>query len=294
MPLFRSRFKDLGNTTYPYVDPSGSLSIPKNSPSSSYIAQVVSDTTALRKAKKAANLLLVERMANNARTRQANRPTGRINRAGRRQATRAINAPVSLGGISRNLVPRLQAVSNGLSITHSEPFSTQPLTAGGVLNYFKLALIPALMPYLDGVAVNFGKWKWTRLRLRYVPACPATTEGESALGLIYDRQDATSATFVQVASMARAISYPPWGGFNPNGAATVTVEVDCASFDKPRYGYMKVAAFNALTTSDQNNYCPVSLACATQGSTTAVAVGGRIWADYTIVLSDPIVPGINA
>lgn len=219
----------------------------------------------------------------------------RTNRQPARRArsnTAVISAPVSMGGISRNLIPHMQQLENGLHVTHSENFSTLPLTALGALAYFRVALIPATMPYLAGLGSNFGKFKWTRLRLRYVPSCPATTEGESALGLVFDRQDAAAATFNQVTSSAHAISFPPWGGFS--GSASVTIEVDCSQFDKNRYSYMAVAAFNALGASDQNNYCPVTLITATQGSTLAVPVGGRIWADYSIQLTDPIVPGINA
>jgi len=199
-----------------------------------------------------------------------------------------------MGGISRNLMPKLTSISSGLMVTHSEPISTLPLTAAGVLNYFRLALIPSLFPYLNGVAANFGKFKWRKLIIRYVPACPATTEGESALGLYFDRQDAVAATFLQVASMQKAISFPPWGGFNNNGGPSIIITVDTTKFDKNRYSFMLTAAFSALTASDQNNYCPVSLACATQGSTAGSAVGGRIWADYSVELTDPIVPGINA
>ena len=228
-------------------------------------------------------------------TKAAKRNLALKRQASRRRngaTTTATQMPVSMGGISRIGTPQVASHARGLTITHSENVSTLPLNALGALNYFTLQLIPTL-PYLKGVAQNFGKWKWLKLRIRYVPACPATTEGECAMGLYFDRQDAIAATFLQVSSMHKAISFPPWGGFSNNGASTVTIDVDCTEFDKNRYSYMTSANFAALSASDENNYCPVSLALATQGSTTAVPVGGRIWFDYTIQLTDPIVPAIN-
>lgn len=207
--------------------------------------------------------------------------------------TQVVSAPITAGGVTRGKIPMMNNLTNGLIVSHSETISTLPLTAAGVLNYFTLALIPSLFPYLNGVASNFGKYKWRKLIIRYVPACPSTTEGESALGLFYDRQDAVAATFVQVTSMMKAISFPPWAGFGSIASKEVTIHVDCNGFDKPRYSYMTIANFTALSASDENNYCPVSLATATQGSTAGSPVGGRIWVDYIIELTDPIVPGLN-
>lgn len=206
-------------------------------------------------------------------------------------STMIVRAPVSLGGISRNGTPKIKSDPHGMTITHSENISTMPLTALGVLNYFRLALIPALCPYLNGLASNFGKWKWLKLRIRYVPACPSNLDGESVMGLTFDRQDAAAATFVQVASMSHSISFPPWGGFN--GGQSVVMDVDCNRFDKNRYSFMFPAAFAGLSPSDQNNYCPVTANFATQGSTAGSTVGGRIWLDYTVQLTDPVLPAVN-
>lgn len=207
--------------------------------------------------------------------------------------TLMLSAPITAGGVTRLKVPKMSNLTNGLIVQHSETISTLPLTVGGVLNYFTLAMIPGLFPYLTGVASNFGKYKWKKLIIRYVPACPSTTEGESTMGLYYDRQDAVAATFVQVTSMQKAISFPPWAGFGSVASKEVTIQVDCNSFDKNRYSFMTVANFTALSASDENNYCPVSLATATQGSTAGSPVGGRIWVDYIVELTDPIVPGLN-
>lgn len=189
---------------------------------------------------------------------------------------------------------RYENISNGLRITHSEPITVAKMIVLGALDYFRIAIIPSQCNYLTGVAANFGKYRWRKLVVRYVPSCPATTEGEVALGMVYDRQDANAATFVQTAQLDKGIAFPPWGGFNNSGGPSITMTVDTNKFDKQRYSFMGLAAFNALSSSDQNNYCPATFCVATQGSTVAVTVAGRVWLDYSIELMEPISSGVNA
>lgn len=221
------------------------------------------------------------------------RQSQRKRQSRQQRARRVVSAPTARGGITPNLPPRLSGNGQILRINHCEPFVAVNMTALGVLDYARSPLIPASMPYLTGVAANFGKWRWTKLVLYYVPSCPTSADGEMAFATIFDRQDAPSATFVQVASMTGGVTTPPWGGGPFAGPGAVRVVVDCSRFDKPRYSYMTTANFNALTASDQNNYCPVTLARATQGNTAGGAVMGRVWADYSIELLDPIVAGLN-
>lgn len=214
-----------------------------------------------------------------------------------KQATTvAVRQPTARGGVSRNRVPRsLNNIAfNGLVITHCEPFATTGFTALGVLSYATTPIIPPNFSFLNPIAANFSKYSWLRLHLYYVPACPTTTQGECAMGNYYDQQDASSATFVQTSQMKNGISFPPWGGGPEVGADAVTIDVDCKDFDKPRYNYVTFSTWNALSTSDRNNYTPVNLAVACQGSTAAVTLAGRIWCSYSIRLIDPIPGGLNA
>lgn len=211
----------------------------------------------------------------------------------RKRTTNIVRAPVTQGGISRNSMPTMSASGASLRITHCEPFQSQGLTATGTLNTFTTAMIPAVMPYLNGIAGNFGKWRWVRCLVFYVPSCPTSTSGEMAMGQSFDRQDAAAFTYLQCASLNGGVSFPPWAGGPPFGPGSVSTFIDCSRFDKPRYAYTSITTFSALTSSDQNNYCPVTLAFASQGSTPAVATAGRFWCAYTIDLMDPIVAGIN-
>lgn len=215
------------------------------------------------------------------------------NRSKRRTSNRVVSAPASRGTNYMNTPPRLVGNGHKLTISHCEPFIAVNMTAAGALAYATSPIIPASFNYLTGIANNFGKWTWKRLVLHYVPSCPTTADGEVALGTYYDRQDAVAATFVQVTQMQGGVSTPPWGGGPFTGSGAVRVDIDCSRFDKPRYSFIGTTPFNALTTSDQNNYCPVSMARATQGNTAGGAIMGRVWAEYTVELIDPIPSGIN-
>jgi len=209
-------------------------------------------------------------------------------------AHRTIRESMAAGAITRNFPSRSLSSSEGLILSHCEPLLAPGLNAAGALAYSTNAIIPPIFPYLIGIAQNFSKYRWLKLHFYYVPACPTSTLGEIAMSNFYDWQDASAATFIQTAQMKNGVSFPPWGGGEEYGANAVTIDVDCKDFDKARYLYIQVAAFNALSTSDRNNYAPVNLAFATQGSTAAVSLAGRIWCSYTIQMLDPIPTGLNA
>lgn len=210
--------------------------------------------------------------------------------------TVSIAAPATMGAISRNRMIQSTVANGGLILSHCEPFASAQLSALGVLSYQRQAFIPGILPYLSGIASNFGKYAWKRLHIYYVPSVPTSTEGEVAMGTVYDRNDASGATFIQTAQMKCGISFPPWGGGPEFGADAVCFDIDCSDFDKPRYSYIANTAFNALGATDQNVYCPVTLTLASQGFSGAVpiSIAGRIWLSYTVHLTDPIPSAVNA
>lgn len=212
----------------------------------------------------------------------------------RRMSVAMQSAPINRGPLVRSGAPQMIGTARGLTISHTEPINFQQMIAAGALNYYTQALIPSFFPYLNGIAANFGKWKWQKLTIFYVPSCPSTTAGEAAFGLYYDRLDAVAATFLQTCALDRAVSYSPWLGSTSTGSGNPSIEVDTTRFEKPYYSYVTVTSFNSAAVNDQTALCPVSYASATQGSTAALALSGRIWCRYTIALLDPIPPGINA
>jgi hypothetical protein len=211
----------------------------------------------------------------------------RQGRRSRRSVTTTVSQPTARSGISRNIA------MDGITLSHSEPFGSLSMIAGGALGYFGTPMLPWNFPYLTGLAANFAKYKWLKLRVYYVPSCPTTTQGECAIGSYFDQQDAIAATFIQVAQMKGGISFPPWGGGAEYGKDAVCLEYDVQNFEKPFWKYISQAAWTALTVSDRNQYTPANLAVATQGSTLAT-FAGRLWCDYTVRLVDPIPAGINA
>lgn len=210
------------------------------------------------------------------------------------QSRSRVTVPASSGFITRNRAPRANYGNSGtLTINHCEPFSTAPLLAAGALSYNTLPVIPSFIPWLSGLAANFGKWRWLKMRVYYVPSCPTSTQGEVAMGFYYDQTDAIAASFVQVSSMDKAVAFAPWMGASSTGGTAVQSIANCQQFDKPRYNYIGSAAYTALPSNDKNPYTPIILAVATQGSTAAVTIAGRFWVEYTVELLDPIVSGIN-
>jgi hypothetical protein len=218
------------------------------------------------------------------RVRRAAPPTMAPNN---RRGVTSIRPPASTGSIVRN--PQLRT----LVVSHSEPFFGVALTAAGALNFNRAAIIPAVFPYLAGIASNFSRYKWRRLRIYYVPSCPTSTQGEVALGTVDSFEDANAATFVQVATMSHGISFPPWGGTIDRGPDAITLDIDCNRFEKPRYNYVATTQFNSYSNPEKDSVTPILLCLATQGSTAAVTIAGRVWISYTIELIDPIPAGVN-
>lgn len=211
----------------------------------------------------------------------------------RRANSVAIGVPASKGAISRPLSMQAASRASTLVVSHCEPFQNISLTAAGVLNYTTIGIIPLAFSYLNGLAAQFSKYRWRKLHIYYVPSCPTSTQGEVALGLYDDWADAGAASFVQVATMNKGISFPPWGGGAEFGANSISIDVDVSMFDKPRYNYINAATFNPLSNVDKDAYTPVILATASQGSTAAVTIAGRVWVSYTIELINPIPGAIN-
>lgn len=209
-------------------------------------------------------------------------------------STKPIQVPATMSGVTTRIPPSLSSAGNSLTISHCEPFATATLTALGVLVNASIAMIPTAFPYLAGIATNFGKFRWRRLRIYYVPSCPTTTQGEVVMAQVFDTQDATAFSYVECSGMSDSVAFPPWAGGPPIGPGSVGTDVDCSKFDKPRYDVVTLTTYNALTTSDKNNYTPVRWVYASQGSTAAVTIAGRFWAAYTVELLNPIPPTTNA
>lgn len=214
-------------------------------------------------------------------------------RVSSRGTPRYITAPAARGSIVRNPQPMFRNLGEGgLIFSHAEPFTTFPLTALGALNTQRIAMIPPLLPYLNGIAQNFSKYCYASFEIYYVPVCPSDTEGEIVMGLSYERLD-NIGTFLQLATKDKAVSFSPWLGSTSTGTGNPSIMVDCTKFEKPWYPYVSQTSFNSAAVNDQTSLCPFSFDGASQGSTVAVATAGRVWARYTIKLIEPVPAAIN-
>jgi hypothetical protein len=121
------------------------------------------------------------------------------------------------------------------------------------------------------------------------------------MALTYDRNDAGPVNRSAVTQCYKAISFPPFAGYDGaaylnsgQGAANaITLKLDTSRVDKPWYPTIQSTPFTALATIDQNQFCPASW---TQGNDSGAAVGvnlGDLFWKYTIEFIEPINPTMN-
>lgn len=214
-----------------------------------------------------------------------------------------IKAPSAGGAILRNREPMLRPSRDKLIVSHTEPIFT---VNGGLAGAFVVAqgnLAPFNFPWMNGIAVNYSKWRWLKIDLIYIPSVPTTTSGEVCMALVYDRNDTNPVSFAALQQFYRAVSGPVWAGYegssllNRHDIATcpgaVVLPVDTSRFGFAWYRYITQAAFIALgSVSDQNLYLPCALVAGDQGAPGAQLLG-RVFARYTIEFIEPIPASSN-
>ncbi len=214
-----------------------------------------------------------------------------------------VTVPSVGGAIYRPRVPRLIAAREGVMVANTERFTTSVTTlAAGATTFNRVDLCPASLPWLNGVASNYSKYRWTNLQLFYIPACPTSQFGVVAMGLTYDDNDPTlGVTTALVQQLYRAVSGPVWAGYDgasalnsdsmqvPNGAMCCVL--DCGKLDKPYYKYATTAQIAAMSTQEQGIYIPAQLLWATDNGVAATV--GNIVVKYTVELIEPIPSVLN-
>lgn len=222
------------------------------------------------------------------KNKNKNKPTTRI----------ASNA--ASGFIVRNKQPNIQTKGSALMIHHVEPLTNVVGGAAGVFVAGIVSLVPIAFPWLNGVAINFSKYRWHRLTLFYVPTIPTSSPGEMAMGLSYDRQDTTPTSMQQVQTYKDSVSSPVWGGadgsslFNGDKreGSVVYLDVDVKYFNEQYWRYVTNATFGAMNLADQNVYCAANLIHGNFGASGATTQG-RIYAKYSVELIEPIASALN-
>lgn len=215
----------------------------------------------------------------------------------------AVSAPAS-GGIisSRRRVPSVSSNGVGTIVKNTEAFIDINSAALGAFSVSASAIIPTTPSWLAGLADLYSKYRWKRLRFVYIPGCPTSTQGNAAVSIAYDRLDASPASLVAMQQSYRALTFPPYAGFDGamalqtfnNVAGMVVMDVDVSRVDKNWYPVIAPAALAALPANIQNPYVPATLYTGSVNGPAVATYFGTFYIQYEIEFIEPVNPTQNA
>jgi hypothetical protein len=163
------------------------------------------------------------------------------------------------------------------------------------------ALIPTTFGWLGALSDLYSKYRWRKIKLIYIPACPTTTPGSTCMSLGYDRFDTNPASIQAMQQAYKAITFPPYAGYDGvmalqggNVSGAVVVDVDVTRFSKTWYPVVGLAAFNVFPTNVQTAYCPATCFTASANGPATGTFFGTVHAMYEIEFTEPINPTQNA
>jgi len=211
-----------------------------------------------------------------------------------------VSSPISTGVVMKRNTPSIVNRNESVIISNCEPYFT--VTSGPTPAFVNTsgAIIPSQVLWLNGIAVNYSRWRWLKFDLFYVPSVSTSTTGEQAGGFQYDRGDLAPATFAQLQQFTHSVTSPVWAGATSSAAfngqalpGSVHMSLDVAKFNGIFYRYILAASLATLNTTDQNVYVPATFVGGNQGNTNVNTLMGRWYAKYVVELIEPITPGLN-
>lgn len=199
--------------------------------------------------------------------------------------------------------PKMRSSNRGgMIVCNTEELTTvtSSATSGNFVSGTSF-LIPSLVPWLNGIASSFSKFRWTRVRLFCLPAVGTGVSGRLAFSLLYDTNDNSPSNMRQIISGNRATFGPVWAGqsgfdsTNPfaNHSDMVHLDLDCSKLGNRFYPYATQTSFQAMSATDKNIYSPAQVIVANEGVTAVSSVIGSIYISYEVELLEPVATGIN-
>jgi hypothetical protein len=125
------------------------------------------------------------------------------------------SAPVSKGTRSRSGAPAFSGLRRNGSVTvsHSELFQTFAGSDTGSFQILQASINPGLaylFPWLHNVAINYEKYRFRKLKFRFVSAVPTSTLGFVALAVDPDANDTVPDSMPALMSFQGACSGNTW------------------------------------------------------------------------------------
>lgn len=180
--------------------------------------------------------------------------------------------------------PTITPAKNSTRIMHREYVSN--ITSGPTNNTYSVTSfacnpgMPAVFPWLSGVARNWEKYKFHKLIFHYVPRCSTSTAGSVMMAFDYDSADADPVSDQTILSYDNCQDSAPW-----NSLKLVCPSGKLAEGPLQRFVRHAVLPSNLdIKTYDVGKVCVASSDC--QGSTPL----GRVFVDYDVELFIPQVP----
>lgn len=215
--------------------------------------------------------------------------------------SKQLTPPAAAGAIVGRAHPKFENGPRG-EFRYTMTEELQPInTASAAFLGLNQALIPSTFPWGAGLAINFSKYRFLKLRYIYIPMCSVNTPGGLTLGVEYETSDSTPTTLAQASALFGAVSSAYWGGIEgtamlgdinrvANGA--VYVDVDVKRAQKPWYPFTTSTNYAASTVKNTFSMGQVVAVC--DGGPTPNVAAGRIYVQYRIELVEPIPSALNA
>lgn len=231
------------------------------------------------------------------------RPTKSKKRSGKAMKDNLVEIGGQRNVLITNAPPIIRSVNSGrteLIVEKTECFATLITTgAAGAANFqqFPFHSGSTDLNWLRNMANAFAEWQLLAAEFTYVPAVPTTQVGTIVMTLNGDYTDASPTLISEVQRYDGAVTGPvyagtdgglrvnSWGLNHPNTVGVVAQRYMFQFGNSPRtYRVVSAATFNALATSDQNEYSPFKVVVATSGTGLSSQTVGSLFVRYRVRL----------
>lgn len=133
--------------------------------------------------------------------------------------------------------------------------------------------------WIAGIAPNFEKYRFRKLRIHYFSRVPTTTPGAVTMAADYNAGDLAPGSEAVLASYHKAVQFPIW---EPNRVYDFDVK------RVPDFRYVRATA--VPTGQDVKTYDAGVVFLATADCASNGAVAGKVWVEYELELQIPTLP----